>query len=183
MSGGRQVLGTGWMDAWIFANSPTFLLGRVGRTTCPCPLEHTWASQVKNLPASTGNRRSLRVRKVPWKKEWQPTPLFLLGEVHGQRSLVGYSPWSCKELDTTDRLTVSLLTGGSASKESAWIAGDLGSIPGKEYSSSLEYFCLENLTDWGAWWCKAPYGAVHRVTKRRTWLTAFSICACIYLTH
>lgn len=55
MSGGRQVLGTGWMDAWIFANSPTFLLGRVGRTTCPCPLEHTWASQVKNLPASTGN--------------------------------------------------------------------------------------------------------------------------------
>ena len=47
------------------------------------------------------------------------SPVFLPEKFHGQRSLVGYSPWSCKELDTTDRLTVSLLTGGSASKESA----------------------------------------------------------------
>ena len=38
-------------------------------------------------------------------KEWQPTPIFLPGEFHGQRSLVGYSPWSCKELDTTEQLT------------------------------------------------------------------------------
>ena len=136
------------------------------------------AHMVKNLPALQETWVRSLVRKIPWKREWQPTPVFLLGEVHGQRSLVGYSPWSCKELDTTDQLTVSLLTGGSASKESAWSAGDLGSIPGKEYSSSVEYFCLENLMDWGAWWA-----TVHRVTKRRTWLTALSICVCIYLTH
>ena len=42
------------------------------------------------------------VLKIPWKKEWQPTPVFLPGEFHGQRSLVGYSPWACKELDTTE---------------------------------------------------------------------------------
>ena len=35
--------------------------------------------------------------RVPWRREWQPTPVFLPGESHGQRSLVGYSPWGCKE--------------------------------------------------------------------------------------
>ena len=45
------------------------------------------------------------VRKIPWGKEWQPTPVFLPGEFHEQRNLVGYSPWDCKELDTTEWLT------------------------------------------------------------------------------
>ena len=40
-------------------------------------------------------------------REWQPTPVFLPGEVHGQRSLVGYSPWSYEELDMTEWLTLS----------------------------------------------------------------------------
>ena len=44
-----------------------------------------------------------RVRKTPWRREWQPVPVFLSGEVHGQRILAGYSPWSCKESDTTER--------------------------------------------------------------------------------
>ena len=38
-----------------------------------------------------------RVRKIPWRRKWQPTPVFLLGKSHGQRSLAGYSPWGCKE--------------------------------------------------------------------------------------
>jgi len=38
------------------------------------------------------------VRKIPWRRAWQPTPVFLPGESHGQRSLVGYS----KESDTTE---------------------------------------------------------------------------------
>ena len=45
------------------------------------------------------------VGKVPWRRDWQPTPVFLPGEFHGQRSLVGYSPWGHKELDITERLT------------------------------------------------------------------------------
>ena len=45
------------------------------------------------------------VRKICWRREWQPTPVFLPGEFHGQRSLVGYSPWGCKELDTTEWIT------------------------------------------------------------------------------
>ena len=41
---------------------------------------------------------------IPWRRKWQPTPVFWPGESHGQRSLVGYSPWGRKELDTTERL-------------------------------------------------------------------------------
>ena len=49
-----------------------------------------------------------------WNREWQPTPVFLLGEFHGQRNLVGYSPWSCKESDTTEQLAHTLSKGLSA---------------------------------------------------------------------
>ena len=49
------------------------------------------------------------VRKIPWRREWQPTPVILPGEVHGQRSLVGYSPWGHKESDTTERLALKNL--------------------------------------------------------------------------
>ena len=42
------------------------------------------------------------VGKIPWRRAWQPTPAFLPGEFHGQRSLVGYSPWSHKESDITE---------------------------------------------------------------------------------
>ena len=38
------------------------------------------------------------------RRKWQPTPVFLPGESHGQRNLVGYRPWGCKESDTTERL-------------------------------------------------------------------------------
>ena len=46
--------------------------------------------------------RRPRFRKIPWRKEWQPTPIFLPRESHGQRSLTGYSPWGRKELDKTE---------------------------------------------------------------------------------
>ena len=43
--------------------------------------------------------------KIPWRRKWQLTPVFLPGEFYGQRSPVGYSPWGLKESDTTERLT------------------------------------------------------------------------------
>ena len=46
------------------------------------------------------------VGKIPWRREWQPTPVFLPGEFHGQRSLEGYSPWGLKESDMTEQLTL-----------------------------------------------------------------------------
>ena len=44
-------------------------------------------------------------RKIPWRRKGHPTPVFLPGEFHGQRDLVGYSSWDHKEQDTTERLT------------------------------------------------------------------------------
>ena len=52
------------------------------------------------------------VRKIPWRRAWQSIPVFLPGEFHGQRSLVGYSPWGCNELDTTDWLILSFFQDG-----------------------------------------------------------------------
>ena len=45
--------------------------------------------------------QGMQVRKVPRRRKWQPPPVFLPGKSQGPRRLVGYSPWGCKELDTT----------------------------------------------------------------------------------
>ena len=47
-----------------------------------------------------------RVKKIPWRRKWQPTPVFLPGKSQGKRSLVGYSPWGHKESDRTERLAL-----------------------------------------------------------------------------
>ena len=57
------------------------------------------------------------VRKIPWRREWQPTPVFLPRESHGQASLAGYSPWGCKESDITEQLIHTYLLNVSRSKE------------------------------------------------------------------
>ena len=53
---------------------------------------------VKNLPAVVGFGFDPWVRKIPWRRKWQPTPVFLLEESHGQRSLVHYSPWGSQRV-------------------------------------------------------------------------------------
>jgi len=48
------------------------------------------------------------VGKIPWRRKWQPTPVFLLGKSYAQRSLEGYSPRGCKESETTEQLNYSI---------------------------------------------------------------------------
>ena len=61
---------------------------------------------VKKLPANARDMRDMglipRTGKIPWRRAWQPTPVFLPGESHGQRSLAGYSPHGHKDLDVTE---------------------------------------------------------------------------------
>ena len=60
---------------------------------------------VKNPPANAGDKRrgfDPWVRKIPERRKWQPTPLPLPGESHGQRSLESYCPWDHTESDTTE---------------------------------------------------------------------------------
>ena len=59
---------------------------------------------VKHLPGNAGEESDPWVGKIPWRRRWQPTPVFLPRESHGQRSLVGYSPWGGKELDASEQL-------------------------------------------------------------------------------
>ena len=63
---------------------------------------------VKNLPPMQETWFDPWVEKIPQKREWQPTPVFLPGKSHAQRSLAGYSPWGCKDPDKTEKLTLSL---------------------------------------------------------------------------
>ena len=57
---------------------------------------------VKNLPAMQETQVQFLVGKIPWRREWQPTPVFLPGEFHGQRNLAGYRPWGRQQLDMTE---------------------------------------------------------------------------------
>ena len=59
---------------------------------------------IKNLPADAGDMSLFPGGKIPWRRNWQPTTVFLPGKSHGQRSLTGYSPWSCSESDRTQQL-------------------------------------------------------------------------------
>ena len=98
-----------------------------------------------------------------------------LGDGEGQGSLTCCSSWGCKESDNdlgnNNHIYSQSFPGGSDGKESACNAGDLGLIPGLGRSpgegngNPLQYYCLENPMDRGAWWA-----TLHEVTKSWTWL-------------
>ena len=64
------------------------------------------ALMVKTPPANAGRHKrhgfNSWVEKIPWRRAWQPIPVFLAWESHGSRGLAGYGPWDRKELDTTE---------------------------------------------------------------------------------
>ena len=104
------------------------------------------------------------VRKIPWRRKWQSTPALLPGKLHGWRSLIGYSPWGCKESDTTERLSPVLsCPGGSDGKESACNAGKLDLILGwgepleKGMATHASILAWRNPMDRRAWWAVAQW--------------------------
>ena len=62
---------------------------------------------VKNLPVTQETQVQFLRQDNPPEGNWQPTPIFLPGEFHGQRSLAGYIPWGCKESNTTEGLSLT----------------------------------------------------------------------------
>ena len=87
------------------------------------------------------------------RRQWHPTPVLLPGKSHGQRSLVGCSPWGHKESDLTEQLHFHFSL----------------SCIGEGNGNPLECSCLENPRDRGAWWA-AVYGVAQSQTrlKRRS---------------
>ena len=90
------------------------------------------------------------------RRQWHPIPVFLPGKFHGQRSLVGSSPWGGEEWDTTERLHIH---------------SSLSCI-GEGNGNPLQCFCLENPRDSGAWWA-AIYGVAQSQTQLK-WLSSSS---------
>ena len=83
--------------------------GRSPREGIGYPLQCSWASLVAQLVKNPSAMQETWAQSLGWEdpleKGMATTPVFLPGEVHGQRSLVGYSPRSCEESDMTERLT------------------------------------------------------------------------------
>ena len=90
-------------------------------------------------------------------QQWQPTPVLLLGKSHGQRSLIGCSPWGLEESDTTERLHFHFSL----------------SCTGEGNGSALQCSCLENPRDGRAWWA-----AVSEVAQSWTRLKRLSSSSC-----
>ena len=61
---------------------------------------------VKNSPAKQEIWVQSLVEKIPWRSKWQPPPVFLPEKSYGQKSLVGDSPWGCKEQDMTEHIHI-----------------------------------------------------------------------------
>ena len=67
-----------------------------------------WLSGKESACQCWGHRFDPWVRRIPWKRKWKPAPGFLSGKSQGQRNLVGYSPWSHKDLDTTEQAHIDV---------------------------------------------------------------------------
>ena len=59
-----------------------------------------------------------QVTKIPWRRKWQPTPVFLPGESHGQRSLASYSPWGRESQTRLSHYTTTISKNGLPKNES-----------------------------------------------------------------
>ena len=99
-----------------------------------------------------GNTKSI-FKFIFRRRQWHPTPVLLPGKSHGQRSLVGCSPWGCKESDMTERLHFHFSL----------------SCIGEGNGNPLQCSCLENPRDKGAWWA-----AVHGMSRNQTQLSDFT---------
>ena len=164
--------------------SPHITIGNYGKNMRRQVHETVWiivaslvAQMVKNLPAVWETGFDPWVGKIPWRGKWQPTPVFLPGKPHGQRNLVGYiqsmgsqrvgCDWAAKH--TCDSWG---FLGGSVVKNLTASARDMGSIPGSRRSpgegngNPLQFSCLRNPMDRGAW-----RATVHEVAKSRTWFS------------
>ena len=136
--GGRNMVGAGyratWMPGWgtvilscsLVDGKPSALQqgndmwSKVWHKMNPAVVKLPWDllwNETGFLSSSDGKESACNGRdlgstpgsgRLPWRREWLPTPVFLPEEFHGQRSLAGYSPWGCREWDKTEGPALSL---------------------------------------------------------------------------
>ena len=136
----------------MMAPHPSTLAWKIPWTEEPGGLQSMWPQIVGHDWATSHSLFTF----MHWRRKWQLTPVFLPGKSHGQRSLVGCSPWGRKESDTTEWLHIHFSL----------------SCIGEGNGNLLQCSCLENPRDGGAWWA-----AVYEVTQSQTrlkWLSSSS---------
>ena len=144
------------MHAYFCFSLPSFFSIFSGH----CQLQKPFSDNIWLLPASTPPGKGLLTSvglgedkwvtmQSQWRRQWDPTPGLLPGKSHGWRSLEGCSPWGLWGSDTTERLHFHFSL----------------SCIGEWNGNSLQYSCLENPRDGGAWWA-----AVYGVSQSWTWL-------------
>ena len=106
----KKVLIIQWMRQCVFLNTQnslfcSFLAGSVSEKPNCSAGDHLQCKRLGFDP---------RARKSPWRRKWQPTPVFLPGESLGQRSLAGYSPWGFKSRTRLSDLTTTTANHGIA---------------------------------------------------------------------
>ena len=103
-AGGRELARRKSQWPNLGSDIPSFLLSSIRSS-----LDFPCVSDSKESAHNAGGQSSIPgLGKSLWGRKWQPTPVCLPGKSHGQRSLAGYSPWGCKELDMTEQLTHTL---------------------------------------------------------------------------
>ena len=112
---------------------------------------------LKNLLQCTRPGFNSWIRKIPWRRKRQPTPVFLPGKCYGQRSLTAYCTWGRKELDMTERLSCTELdglgfSGGSVVKNPLANARDLGWVDPLEKETATHFSILA----WEIPWTEEP---------------------------
>ena len=111
---------------------------------CPSVSHNVFVFGDRKLPL----KRYLRLNEVRYQRvQWQSTPVLLPGKSHGRKCLVGYSPQGCEESDKTEQLHVHFSL----------------SCIGEGNGNPLQYSCLENPMDRGAW-----YATAHESQKSQT---------------
>ena len=83
-----------------------------------------------------------------WRRKWQPTPVFLPGESHGRRSLVGCSPWGRTESDTTSDAATA-------------------NVPRKKHTFPISIFSILSIDQWHYWWKKKKPCQCRRCKRHR----------------
>ena len=100
-------------------------------------------SDGKESACNAGDLGSIcELGRFPWRKAWQPTPVLLPGEFHGQGNLPGYSPWGCTELDMTEA--------AEHCSDEPLCAKPVLSQPAVEVNASTGLVCRFGLRRWGS---------------------------------
>ena len=114
-------------------------------------------TQYVSVNSSFSKKKKRSLEKI-WRRQWQPTPVLLPGKSHGWRSLVGCSPWGCKESDTTEQLHFHFSL----------------SCIGEGNGNPLQCSCLGNPRDGEAWWA-AVYAVAQSLTQLKQLSSSSSI--------